>query len=159
MLWKLFGTHLQGELFELSLSPGLYSLPIYSQELCTVASHSVIFHTDVSSGRASAVSLVAAKTLRAQLHPIVSHSWNDRGKGILDDSGWVGTVTFIPGPLFRLEREYKLIGLMQIIKIVAWVVHLSSESCLYVANSKLGIFKCQWFMDFENKTTPNGIHS
>lgn len=90
----------------------------------------MIFHTDVSSGRASPLSLVAAKTPRAQLQPIVSHSWNDRGKGILDDSSWVGTVTFIPGPLFQLEMGHKLIGLMQIIKIVTWAAHLSSESCL-----------------------------
>lgn len=104
-----------------------YIVPIYSPELFTIASNDVIFHADVSSGRVSSLCLVAAKTLRAQLHPIVSHSWNDRGKGIIDDSGWVGTVCFIPGPLFQLEIYHKLIGLMQIIKIVTWVAHLSSE--------------------------------
>jgi hypothetical protein len=70
---------------------------------------------------------VDAKTPRAQLHPIVFCAWNDRGKGIIDDSGWIGTAHFIPGPLFQLEIHHKLMGLMQIIKIVTWTAHLFSE--------------------------------
>ena len=81
----------------------------------------------MSIARASPLCLVDAKTPRAQLHPIVFYAWNDSGKGITDDSGWIGTVRFIPGPLFQLEIYHKLIGLMQIIKIVTWIAHLSSE--------------------------------
>ena len=54
----------------------------------------------------------------------------------------VGTARLIPGPLFQLEIHHKLIGLMQLIKIVPWVVCLPSEKLLAVARSRLGILKC-----------------
>jgi hypothetical protein len=43
-------------------------------------------------------------------------------------SGWVGTANFIPGPLFQLEIYHKLIGLVQVIKIVTWIGCSSSKA-------------------------------